>query len=83
MANFDKLEAALKREGDAEEAVLKLLETVVSDLKKFDGVDAKLDSYTATLSERADKLAAAVISGTPAEPAPAEAPVEPGEAPAA
>jgi hypothetical protein len=83
MANFDKLEAALKRNGDAEEAVLSLLNTVVSDLRKFDGIDSKLDGYTTTLEDRAASLASAVVAGTPAAPATTEAPAAPTETPAA
>lgn len=78
MDAIDRLEAAVSRNESAEDSVLAVLTAIGTELKKYQGLDDRLDAYTARLSTRADAMAAAVVANTPAATAPADAPVSAG-----
>jgi hypothetical protein len=79
MSALDRLEAAVKRNVDAEDSVLTLLTGIVSELNKYKGLDSRLDEFSSSLENRADTLSRIVVENTVAAPAPepVPAPVEP------
>mgnify|MGYP001609986821 CR=1 FL=1 len=68
MATMADLTAAVARETDAEDSVLKLLEGISQQLKdaKASGDPAALDAAIAAIDTNTAKLGAAVVANTPA-----------------
>jgi len=67
MAKIDDLEAAVKRETDAEESVITLLQGISQQLKdaQASGDPARVDAVIASIDANTNRLSAAVTANTP------------------